>query len=238
MFSPNFAGSRSKQPFLFLASLGLECALVALLCFVPQPKTHGCCLRKNDLRAAQMTPIYFEPPAPALSEMKPTRLTEQASGSELPSAAKPVQSERQPVEAKLDTEAKPSETSKAATASEAPTADGEETGGIAPFPAWQMSANQGVHGFHHQVSNALPVFTPEPPILHGQFPEPARGKELVLNVVINEEGSIVAATVLQGVGYGVEESIIETLKRWVYVPAKFNGMAIASQQELRFQFPG
>ena len=230
MFSPVYAGPRAKQPVLFLASLSLQCALVALLCLVP-PSKSSCCLRKTDLRAALTTPIYFEPPAP-VPTVKAPRVTESFSVPEQPSATKPVASAAQPVEAKLaEPEAKPAEASDTADTA-------ADSAGVAQFPAWQMSSNEGSHGFHHQVSRALPVFTPEPPILHNDYPESARGKEVVMVVIINEEGAIAAFKVLQGVGDGVEKSIVETLKRWIYVPAKFNGRAIATQQELRFQFPG
>jgi len=57
-------------------------------------------------------------------------------------------------------------------------------------------------------------------------------------VVIDDQGSIVQVEVLQGVGYGVEESIVQTLRRWIFVPAKVNGVAIASRRQLRFHFPG
>jgi TonB family protein len=92
--------------------------------------------------------------------------------------------------------------------------------------------------FHHEIKTALPVFTPDPPILHGQVPDAARGKDVVMDVVINDQGTIVEAIVLQGIGYGVESSIVETLRRWIFVPAKMNGVAIASRRQLRFHFPG
>ncbi len=91
---------------------------------------------------------------------------------------------------------------------------------------------------HHQIKAALPVFTPDPPILHGEVPEFARGKDVIMDVVINDQGSIVEVGVVQGVGNGVEKEIVETLRRWIFVPAKINGMAIASRQQLRFHFPG
>jgi outer membrane biosynthesis protein TonB len=59
-----------------------------------------------------------------------------------------------------------------------------------------------------------------------------------MEVVIDEQGSIVQAAVLQGVGYGVENMIVETLRRWIFVPAKINGYAVASRQQLRFHLPG
>lgn len=240
MFSPVSAGSPAKQTVLFLASLGLQVALVALLCLVPPPNGHKCCLRKDDLHTAQATELYFEPPIPVATVAKPVpQLTKSSGVPGLPGSAKPLESGALPVEAKLaQPETQPVEASSTAAATDAPADSNGEGTGVAPFPGWQMSSNENTMGFHHQVKNALPVFTPDPPILHSEFPEPARGKEVVLKVLINEDGSIVAVRVLQGVGYGVEQAIVETLKRWIYVPAKFNGRAIASQQELRFQFPG
>ncbi len=69
------------------------------------------------------------------------------------------------------------------------------------------SMSSGFAGFmHHQIKEALPVFTPDPPILHSEVPELARGKDIVMEVVIDERGSIVQVQVLQGVGNGVEAS--------------------------------
>jgi TonB family protein len=118
--------------------------------------------------------------------------------------------------------------------------EGEGDGqGLAPFASWSMNSNsRGVTMFHHQFKTALPVFTPDPPILRAKFPEPARGKDIVIEIVINDQGAIQQATVLQGIGYGVEESIMQTLRQWIFVPAKVNGMPIASQRQLRFHFPG
>ncbi len=62
--------------------------------------------------------------------------------------------------------------------------------------------------------------------------------DVVLEVVINDQGSIAQVTVLQAVGNGVEEEIVQTLRRWIFVPAKVNGYAIASRRQLRFHFPG
>lgn len=96
----------------------------------------------------------------------------------------------------------------------------------------------GFAGMHHMMKSAMPVFTPDPPILHSEVPDFARGKDVVLDVLIDEQGSIVQVGVLQGVGNGVENSIVETLRRWIYVPAKINGYPISSRQQLRFHFPG
>jgi TonB family protein len=61
---------------------------------------------------------------------------------------------------------------------------------------------------------------------------------VVLEILIDDQGSIVQAKVLQGIGYGVEMSIVQTLRQWIFVPAKVNGMPISSHQQVRFHFPG
>ena len=251
MFSPVYVGSRAKQPFTFLASLGLQGVLVALLCLMP--KAQGPCLRMDtlhtdELRSELVTPLYFldhitQAPSVAKPGSRASRPTLQdASIPELPSgqmdAVKMMEDLAKQAEASPNepqAEAQPVEEAAVAEAG----ASGESEGGLVPFARWQMNSGSNGYGFvHHQIKGALAVFTPDPPILHGEFPEPARGKEVVMNVVINEEGTIVAVKVLQGIGFGVENSIVETLRRWIYVPAKVNGRAIASQKELRFRFPG
>lgn len=255
MFSAVDTGSRGQQPVTFLASLTLQCALLAILCTMPMPKAHPS-LAAHDLQAALDMPVYFTAPDPSRPAhpasqnvvKQPSKPDSSAAKLEAPAKAKTAPAEA----AKLAVPAKPAEPEAqpdAATAAQAKPAEADATaeadqgkpgdGGIAPFAQWSMNSGAGGQGFmHHQVSSALPVFTPDPPILHDAIPDPARGKDVVMNVVINEQGSIVQVEVLQGIGNGVENSIVETLKRWVYVPAKINGMAIASQQQLRFHFPG
>ncbi len=90
---------------------------------------------------------------------------------------------------------------------------------------------------HHMMTVAEPVFAPEPPIMHAEVPAAARGKYVVMELLIDERGTIVQAQVLQGVGFGLENSIIETLRKWVFVPANINGVAVASRRQIVFHFP-
>ncbi len=181
----------------------------------------GPSIRPNVTHSSSITPIYFHkdvvaaptPAAPAISHPAPAP----------------------PPEAKPDTAPQLD----AAAETTGDSSGNDEGQGLAPFPGWKMNSTPtGFAGMHHQFKNALPVFTPDPPILHGKIPEFARGKDVVMDVVINDQGSIVEVGVLQGIGNGVEKEIVETLRRWIYVPAKFNGMAIVSRQQLRFHLPG
>jgi TonB family protein len=233
MFTELSPESSVKQPVTFLASVCLQFAALAVLCCLPPPPGTGAYLRSSAVRENAVTPIYF--------------YKEQEPATPVPVAARPAPEMAQ---AKVQTKAAvtapaPTETAPAATVQEASAQaagadDGSASGdgqGIAPFPAWRMNAMTGFNGMHHQMKTALPVFTPDPPILHAQVPEQARGKDVVMEVMIDDQGSVVYAQVVQGVGGGVEQSIVETLRRWIFIPAKFNGVAMPSQRQLTFHLP-
>jgi TonB family protein len=227
MFTSLHPESNAKRPAAFVASLCLQSALLIILCAIPFPQRFGPSLRPNARSEASITPIYFQPDTVAAPSSPEAAPAEAQPAPEVPSEAKSA------TEQAANTQAQ---------ATDGATDDSAGTGdeaGLTPFPTWRMNAvPSGYTIMHHQVRNALAVFTPDPPILHGKFPEPARGKDIVMDVIIDDQGSITQVEVLQGIGYGVEQSIVETLRRWIFVPAKVNGMAIASHRQLRFHFPG
>jgi hypothetical protein len=244
MFTELSPESSIKTPFTFFGSLCLQVVALAVLCCLPPAAGRGAYLRSSATREPEATPIYFQKePAPAAAvatktapeTAKAVPETKLAMKAAAPVLSTPVTPTAAP--------AAPDSVAPAAAQTEvaqaASTNDGSGDGqSLAPFPAWGMNATSSIAGMHHEVKAALPVFTPDPPILHGQVPEAARGKDVVMDVMINEQGVIVFAQVEQGVGNGVEQSIAETLRSWIFIPAKFNGVAIASQRKLTFHLPG
>jgi len=218
-----FPHSNLKQPVAFIVSLCLQSAALVILCAIPLPQRFGPSIGPSAMRSTSVTPIYFLKDTIAPPAIQEAALDESHLAAEPPSEATPGTV----LEANTQAE----------TAGDSSGTD--EGQGLAPFPSWRMnSVAAGFSVMHHQVKTALPVFTPDPPILHGAIPEPARGKDIVMDVVIDERGSIVQVEVLQGIGYGLENSIVETLRRWIFVPAKINGVAVASRRQLHFHFPG
>ena len=225
MFAYLHADSSVKQPVTFIASLCLQSAVLIILCGIPLPQISGPSIRPNVMPTSPVTPIYLPKETIAATPSVP---------QSAPSAASQLAPEL-PSEAKLDTK---QEINPQAGSADVSSGKAQEQG-LAPFAGWQMNSMAGCSaGMYHQVKNALPVFTPDPPILHGEVPELARGKDVVLGVVIDAQGSIAQVEIRQGIGGGIENSIVETLRRWIFVPAKFNGVAIASRRQLRFHFPG
>lgn len=233
MFSSLHRDSNSKQFLSFAASLCLQVAVLLAVAGQQYSQMSGPSIRHESAHAA-VTPIYFQRDLPATpSDPEPAPAAEPATPEvAAPEVATKAQADQE--------EASNTGATGAETSADAGDASGDSNGeGLAPFASWSMNSKpSGFVVFHHQIKNALPVFTPDPPILHANAPAPARGKDVVLEVVIDDQGSIVQAKVLQGIGYGVEISIVQTLSQWIFVPAKVNGMPIASRQQLRFHFPG
>ena len=88
----------------------------------------------------------------------------------------------------------------------------------------------------HDVRIALPVYAPEPSVVRANLPEWLRG-DVIVEVTIDEHGAVVDTKVLQTAGFGVEEAIVATLQQWRFIPAKIDGVAVASRQDVHFHFP-
>jgi hypothetical protein len=221
MFSSLPGNFNSKQLLTFTVSLWLQVSVLMVIATPRYSQMSGPSIHHEGAHAT-FTPIYFHNNAPTV-----------ASVSDASPAAAPLTPE-EPIKASDDLE----RASNAQPGTPDDSASGESDGGLVPFASWKIdSQSSGFTIMHHQFKTALAVFTPDPPILRKGAPELARGKDLVMEVVIDDQGAIVQATVLQGIGYGVEMSIMETLRQWIFVPAKVNGVAIASRRQLRFHFP-
>jgi TonB family protein len=83
---------------------------------------------------------------------------------------------------------------------------------------------------------ALPVVFPNPAVEKSDIPSGVAG-DVVVEVTIDEKGNVADTKVLQSVGYGLEDKVLQALKNWRFTPATMNGIAIASRQDVHFHFP-
>lgn len=60
--------------------------------------------------------------------------------------------------------------------------------------------------------------------------------EVILMIVIDAKGRVEAATVLKGLGYGLDESAVDAARRTEWRPASANGQPIRSTQRFSVQF--
>jgi periplasmic protein TonB len=82
---------------------------------------------------------------------------------------------------------------------------------------------------------ALTTFSPSPRPDLSALPRGIQG-DVVVDVTIDPSGKVAELAVLHTLGYGIESSVIGTLKTWTFRPATKDGAPIASVQELHFHF--
>ncbi len=85
------------------------------------------------------------------------------------------------------------------------------------------------------VEIALTTYSPSPAPDLSVLPHGVQG-DVVVDVTIDPDGKVADLAVLHTLGYGIESSVIGTLKTWTFRPAKKDGTPIASVQELHFHF--
>ncbi len=83
---------------------------------------------------------------------------------------------------------------------------------------------------------ALPVIFPNPVVERADIPSGVAG-DVIVEVTIDEKGNVADTKVLESLGYGLEDKVLEALKNWRFTPAIMNGVAIASRQDVHFHFP-
>jgi protein TonB len=76
----------------------------------------------------------------------------------------------------------------------------------------------------------------DPRVARWELPKGLQG-EVVVELTIDEEGKVVAEKLLQGLGHGVDERVIATLRDWRFRPATRNGIAIPFKYDAHFHFP-
>jgi protein TonB len=82
---------------------------------------------------------------------------------------------------------------------------------------------------------ALTTYSPSPVPDLSVLPHGIQG-DVVVDVTIDPTGKVADLAVLHTLGYGIESSVIGTLKTWTFRPATKDGSPIASVQELHFHF--
>jgi periplasmic protein TonB len=82
---------------------------------------------------------------------------------------------------------------------------------------------------------ALTTYSPSPAPDLSALPHGVQG-DVVVDVTIDPSGKVADLAVLHTLGYGIESSVIGTLKTWTFRPATKDGTPIASVQELHFHF--
>ena len=88
----------------------------------------------------------------------------------------------------------------------------------------------------HEIHIAYPIVFPDPPVNRAELPRGLVG-DVVIEVTIDAQGNVVETKIVQAIGYGIDEKIEATLRRWHYQPALLDGTPVASHHDVHFHFP-
>jgi TonB family protein len=88
----------------------------------------------------------------------------------------------------------------------------------------------------HEIKLALPQVAPLPRIARSELPVGFEG-DIVVEITIAKDGKVARTKVLQSVGHGLENRVVEALLTWRFTPASFDGVPVASLQDISFHYP-
>lgn len=128
---------------------------------------------------------------------------------------------------------KPEETTKSHTSLESPVPKPPQP--AAPATEAGMGSSQQSGLGEGDIHIALQTVHPYPKPDLSALPHGTVG-DVVLEAVIDERGKIASLKVVRGLGQGIDETVVATVKQWAFSPATRNGVPIPSEQELHFHY--
>jgi TonB family protein len=97
------------------------------------------------------------------------------------------------------------------------------------------SAAAGNAADQESADPAFPVFSPRPPVADRSL-LPDSNKEVVVDVKVSAAGVVLQATLVKGIGNGLDQIVLDTVKTWRFHPATINGSPVTTEAELIFPF--
>jgi protein TonB len=82
---------------------------------------------------------------------------------------------------------------------------------------------------------AFPVFSPRPPVSDRSL-LPTSELQVVVDVKVSAIGEVLEATLVKGIGNGLDQIVLDTVKTWRFHPATLNGNPVPTEAELIFPF--
>lgn len=82
---------------------------------------------------------------------------------------------------------------------------------------------------------ALTTYSPSPAPDLSLLPRGVQG-DVIVDVTIDSDGRVSDLTVVKTLGYGIESTVVNTVRTWTFRPATKDGVPVASLQELLFHF--
>jgi TonB family protein len=95
----------------------------------------------------------------------------------------------------------------------------------------QQLPTQGTGEGADDATPALPLFHPHPPIADRSL-LPVKEQDVVVDVAISALGDVTDEKLVRGLGNGLDQVVLDTVRGWHFRPATLNGTAVASMEEI------
>lgn len=118
----------------------------------------------------------------------------------------------------------------------APSASATDAGRPAPKPETATLPEEPVYQIGGPVSEPVPIQQPTPAFTPEAKARKVAGS-ILLSVVIGKDGRLHNAKILRGLGYGLDESALETVtRRWIFRPSTLNGHPVSVHANIEVTF--
>ncbi len=111
-------------------------------------------------------------------------------------------------------------------------------GGRPPTPHAGEGRGQAANGNgsdNEDARPAFPVFAPKPAVTDGAL-LPAAEKKIVVDVKVDQAGTVVSETLVKGLGNRLDQIVLDTVRTWRFQPATVNGKPVETEAEIVFPF--
>jgi len=232
------ARRKKGRSTVYIVSIGVHVVLALAIAFIPQKALRevvAIALAETEKPKEEPKP---PPPPPPRAEARPARAAAaRAAEAESPAAdeaADKAAAAFADIGIALDSTAtdglpiriapavQPSATAKAA---------------FAPAPPKLLQAKSNEVPCTEELVKAVPLSRPSPKYTPEAENAGIEGR-VRLDLKVSESGEVVEAKVLQGLGYGLDESAIETVKRWRFRPATLCGKPVTASFVVSVVFSG
>jgi TonB family protein len=105
----------------------------------------------------------------------------------------------------------------------------------AGIPSRQQQQTIGTGYGTDDAEPAFPTYFPRPAVTDRSL-LPEVEKKIIVDVTISALGDVTDEKLVQGLGNGLDDLVMKTVKSWRFHPATLNGAAIASVEQLVFPF--
>jgi TonB family protein len=213
LHSPPRANGRSS--FALVSSVVVHVLVIAVLCLRPTPIFVQPALIAHGDRGESPL-IYLATPGPnevlvaTHAKPRPARITLQVPAVKQFNAKVTSQNATEPQNAEAVS----------ATTSGSPF--GSDLNGYATGP---------------DVRPAIEITLLDPPVSKAAIPSCVEG-DVIVEITIDEQGNVIGAKLLKGLGDGIDEKVLATVRNWHYRPATKDGIPIPSKYDARWHYRG